>query len=102
MIRYRLAKYASIGWRYQNVTESRASNFLLEGLITWRDYEIQVAAYNNRGAGVFSKSEYITTQEGGTVRAEVSSVVRAADQISFNLDIREYFATRSMSTWSEN
>lgn len=65
IVRYRLADYADIPWIYKNVSDSRTLNILLEDLITWREYEIQAAAYNNRGTGVFSKSQYITTSEGG-------------------------------------
>lgn len=38
---------------------------LLEQLITWREYDIQVAAYNDRGLGVYSKPIEVTTAEGG-------------------------------------
>lgn len=63
-LRYRLANYPDIPWIIVNVTEPRSRNFLLEDLITWREYEIQVAAFNERGKGVFSKALYITTLEG--------------------------------------
>ncbi|KAK6013259.1 fibronectin type III domain protein [Ostertagia ostertagi] len=41
----------------------------LTQLITWREYEIQVAAYNHRGLGVFSKSIDVTTAEGVPTQA---------------------------------
>ena len=40
-------------------------NFLIQDLITWKDYDIQVAAYNNKGTGVFSPSILVKTREGG-------------------------------------
>jgi hypothetical protein len=40
-------------------------NFLIKELITWKDYEIQIAAYNNMGIGVFSEGVKIKTREGG-------------------------------------
>jgi protein sidekick len=41
-------------------------NYLIKELITWKDYEIQIAAYNNMGVGVFSDGVKIKTREGGT------------------------------------
>jgi protein sidekick len=40
-------------------------NYLIKELITWKDYEIQIAAYNNMGIGVFSEGVKIKTKEGG-------------------------------------
>ena len=40
-------------------------NYLIKELITWKDYEIQIAAYNNMGIGVFSDGVKIKTREGG-------------------------------------
>lgn len=64
IIRYRLANYASLPWLEKNVSNGHARNAPLEHLITWREYEIQIAAYNHRGMGVFSKPLYVTTLEG--------------------------------------
>ncbi|MFH4973852.1 hypothetical protein AB6A40_000561 [Gnathostoma spinigerum] len=64
LIRYRLANYASVPWLEKNITNGQIRNAPLEHLITWREYEIQVAAYSNRGMGVFSRPLYITTLEG--------------------------------------
>lgn len=65
IVRYRLANYASLPWIEKNISNDHARNVPLEHLITWREYEIQVAAYNDRGMGVFSKPIYVTTLEGG-------------------------------------
>lgn len=65
IIRYRLANYATLVWNERNVSDGTKRNALLDHLITWREYEIQVAAYNHRGMGVFSKPIYVTTLEGG-------------------------------------
>ncbi|KRY55869.1 Protein sidekick -like protein, partial [Trichinella britovi] len=64
IVRYRLANYPDIPWNYHNISDSRTRNWLITDLITWREYEIQAAAFNERGMGVFSKSLYITTLEG--------------------------------------
>lgn len=39
-------------------------NYLIGGLIIWKNYEIQVAAYNVKGVGVYSRSIQIKTKEG--------------------------------------
>lgn len=39
--------------------------YLIQDLITWKDYVLQVAAYNNKGVGVYSDSIRIKTKEGG-------------------------------------
>ncbi|EYB98311.1 hypothetical protein Y032_0132g1710 [Ancylostoma ceylanicum] len=63
VVRYRLAGY-TLPWIEKNVTTKDARNTAIDQLITWREYEIQVAAYNHRGLGVFSKSIDVTTAEG--------------------------------------
>ena len=42
----------------------QARRELIEPLITWREYDIQVAAFNDRGLGVFSRPVTISTNEG--------------------------------------
>lgn len=64
VLRYRLANYPDIPWITVNVTDPRSRNHLLDELITWREYEIQVAAFNERGKGVFSRALCVTTLEG--------------------------------------
>ena len=39
-------------------------NYLIEELITWKDYEIQMAGFNRIGTGKFSKSITVKTREG--------------------------------------
>jgi protein sidekick len=39
-------------------------NYLIQDLITWKDYEIQIAAYNNKGIGIYSPSLKVKTREG--------------------------------------
>lgn len=41
--------------------------YLIQDLITWKDYVLQVAAYNNKGVGVYSDSIRIKTKEGGKI-----------------------------------
>ncbi|KAK8775217.1 hypothetical protein V5799_031434 [Amblyomma americanum] len=61
VVRYRLAGYSSSAWSTHNVTTTRA---LLEDLIVWQNYAIEVAAYNEKGLGVFSPSIPVRTLEG--------------------------------------
>lgn len=49
----------------QNVTNEAQRNYLIQELITWKDYVLQIAAYNNKGVGAFSDGIKIKTKEGG-------------------------------------
>ncbi|PAV92252.1 hypothetical protein WR25_09019 [Diploscapter pachys] len=69
IVRYRLAGYSSLTWNEKNITTKDARNAVIDQLITWREYEIQVAAYNHRGLGVFSHSIEVTTAEGVPTQA---------------------------------
>ncbi|XP_050687397.1 protein sidekick-like isoform X4 [Eriocheir sinensis] len=79
MVRYRLHGYKDSQWYYRNITKERIKtvqrfvsgykyknqyNYLINGLIIWKKYEIQVAAYNVKGVGVYSHSIQIKTKEG--------------------------------------
>lgn len=39
-------------------------NYLITDLITWKDYIVQIAAYNNKGVGVYTDGAKIKTKEG--------------------------------------
>jgi len=39
-------------------------NYLIQDLITWKDYEIQISAYNNKGIGIYSQGIKVKTREG--------------------------------------
>ncbi|KAG7176448.1 sidekick-like 1 [Homarus americanus] len=64
MVRYRLWGYKDSQWYYRNITKENQHNYLIGGLIIWKDYEIQVAAYNIKGVGVYSRSIRLKTKEG--------------------------------------
>ncbi|CAB3242123.1 unnamed protein product [Arctia plantaginis] len=64
VIRYRLRGYENSPWTYQNITNEAQRNYLIQDLITWKDYNVQIAAYNDKGVGVFSDSYTIKTKEG--------------------------------------
>ncbi|XP_045491212.1 protein sidekick isoform X2 [Colias croceus] len=64
VIRYRLKGYDSSPWTYQNITNEAQRNYLIQDLITWKDYNVQIAAYNDKGLGMFSDSFTIKTKEG--------------------------------------
>jgi protein sidekick len=86
-IRYRLAGYSSAKWNELNISNPHARNALIEPLITWREYEIQVAAYNERGCGVYSKPIEVTTLEGIPMQAPQNVEVRIIN----STDIRVSF-----------
>ncbi|KAI8435034.1 hypothetical protein MSG28_003463 [Choristoneura fumiferana] len=64
VIRYRLRGYDNSPWTNQNITNEAQRNFLIQDLITWKDYNVQIAAYNDKGVGVFTDSYIIKTKEG--------------------------------------
>ncbi|XP_037919149.1 protein sidekick isoform X4 [Hermetia illucens] len=64
IIRYRLYGYNNSPWTTQNITNEAQRNYLIQELITWKDYTVQVAAYNNMGVGVFTEGAKIKTKEG--------------------------------------
>ena len=64
LVRYKLAGYTDTQWYYKNVTNAAQFSCILEDLIVWRNYEIQVGAYNEIGIGAFSPSIFIRTKEG--------------------------------------
>lgn len=74
ILRYKLNGYKDIAWTSRNITNEAQRSYLLQDLITWKDYLIQVAAYNNMGVGVFSEGIRIKTKE--SVPEEAPSDIR--------------------------
>ncbi|XP_021701141.1 protein sidekick isoform X4 [Aedes aegypti] len=64
IIRYRLFGYNASPWNYRNITNEAQRNYLIQELITWKDYIVQIAAYNNMGVGVYTEGAKIKTKEG--------------------------------------
>ncbi|KAL0272261.1 UNVERIFIED_CONTAM: hypothetical protein PYX00_005306 [Menopon gallinae] len=64
IIRYRLSGYNESPWTLRNITNEAQKNYLIPDLITWKDYTVEIAAYNNKGVGVFSRGINIKTREG--------------------------------------
>ncbi|KAM9750644.1 protein sidekick-2 isoform 2-T2 [Dama dama] len=78
IIRYCLAGLP-VGYQYKNITDADVNNLLLEDLIIWTNYEIEVAAYNSAGLGVYSSKVTEWTLQGvptvppGNVHAEATN-----------------------------
>ncbi|XP_034188407.2 sidekick cell adhesion molecule isoform X3 [Osmia lignaria lignaria] len=64
VLRYRLYGYNDSPWTIQNITNEAQKNYLITDLITWKDYIVQIAAYNDKGVGVFTEGLKIKTKEG--------------------------------------
>ena len=58
IVRYRLFGYNDSPWSYRNVTKQLQRTYLITELITWKDYEIQIAAYNFKGKKVKNRSQF--------------------------------------------
>ncbi|XP_065549614.1 protein sidekick-2 isoform X1 [Lathamus discolor] len=63
IIRYCLAGLP-VGYQFKNITNAEVNNLLLEDLIIWTNYEIEVAAYNSAGLGVYSMKVTEWTLQG--------------------------------------
>lgn len=63
-LRYCLAGLP-VGYQFKNITDADVNNLLLEDLIIWTNYEIEVAAYNSAGLGVYSSKVAEWTLQGG-------------------------------------
>lgn len=64
-IRHKLAGYASdTDWYTKVVSDAAHLTYILDDLIVWQNYEIQVAAENDKGVGPFSSSIVVRTKEG--------------------------------------
>uniref|UniRef100_A0A8C4MRQ0 Sidekick cell adhesion molecule 2 n=1 Tax=Equus asinus asinus TaxID=83772 RepID=A0A8C4MRQ0_EQUAS len=78
VIRYCLAGLP-VGYQFKNITDADVNNLLLEDLIIWTNYEIEVAAYNSAGLGVYSSKVTEWTLQGvptvppGNVHAEATN-----------------------------
>lgn len=62
--RYRLAGLPG-EYQQRNITSPEVNYCLVTELIIWTQYEIQVAAYNGAGLGVFSRAVTEYTLQGG-------------------------------------
>ncbi|XP_072943917.1 protein sidekick isoform X2 [Epargyreus clarus] len=85
VIRYRLRGYDNSPWTYQNITNEAQRNYLIQDLITWKDYNVQIAAYNDKGVGVFSDSYTIKTKEGVPEAAPDNVHCEPANSTSINV-----------------
>ncbi|XP_055994092.1 protein sidekick-2 [Sorex fumeus] len=63
IIRYCLAGLP-VGYQFKNITDPDVTNLLLEDLIIWTNYEIEVAAYNSAGLGTYSSKVTEWTLQG--------------------------------------
>ncbi|NXA30009.1 SDK2 protein, partial [Ibidorhyncha struthersii] len=78
IIRYCLAGLP-VGYQFKNITNADVNNLLLEDLIIWTNYEIEVAAYNSAGLGVYSMKVTEWTLQGvptvppGNVQTEATN-----------------------------
>lgn len=58
----------------KNITSPDQTSLLLEDLIIWTNYEIEVAAYNGAGRGTYSQKVTEWTLQGGEELTLVSQI----------------------------
>lgn len=63
-VRYRLTGLP-VDYQTKNISSPDVTNLLLEDLIIWTNYEIEVAAYNGAGLGTYSHKVTEWTLQGG-------------------------------------
>ena len=65
IVRYKLAGYAEhTPWYTKEVQNPAQLSYLLDDLIVWQNYQIQIAAFNEKGVGTYSQSIFVRTKEG--------------------------------------
>ncbi|XP_069123043.1 protein sidekick-like [Argopecten irradians] len=63
-IRFKLADYPSASYQLRNATIWPLTSYELTNLIIFQEYEIQIAAFNSQGVGVYTSSIRVATMEG--------------------------------------
>ncbi|XP_030834826.1 protein sidekick-2 [Strongylocentrotus purpuratus] len=63
IVQWRMDGY-NTAFQFNNITNYRQTSYEITGLITWKIYEIQVAAYNGAGVGAFTNTIDVRTNEG--------------------------------------
>eukprot|EP00057_Strongylocentrotus_purpuratus_P005232 XP_003730493.1 PREDICTED: protein sidekick-2 [Strongylocentrotus purpuratus] len=63
IVQWRMDGY-NTAFQFTNITNYRQTSYEITGLITWKIYEIQVAAYNGAGVGAFTNTIDVRTNEG--------------------------------------
>ncbi|XP_041473856.1 protein sidekick-2-like [Lytechinus variegatus] len=63
IVQWRMEGY-NTAFQFHNITNYRQTSYEIVGLITWKIYEIQVAAYNGAGVGAYSNAIDVRTNEG--------------------------------------
>lgn len=94
-VRHRLAGYQSESdWYSSDIVDTTHLVYVLDGLIEWQKYEIQIAAENDKGVGPWTPSSFVRTKEGKpvkpprNVRAESTSAT--AVKISWTQPPQQY------------
>ncbi|KAK3593323.1 hypothetical protein CHS0354_031382 [Potamilus streckersoni] len=84
-IRYKLKSYSSNPFDYANVTQSAQLSYELKGLAYFEFYELQIAAYNGKGTGVFSESITVRTLEGHPTASPENVTVEATNSTTITV-----------------
>lgn len=87
MIKYQLKGYQD--WNLKNVSKinPKRNFYSLDGLTVFSTYNIRIAAYNERGVGVYSKSVSAKTKEGTPSRPPtINDTSKAISSTTIQLD----------------
>ncbi|RWS11549.1 sidekick-like protein [Dinothrombium tinctorium] len=86
IVRYKLAGYSETPWFGKNITNPAQLSFILDDLIVWQNYEIQVGAYNEMGIGSYSPSIYVRTKEGKPASAPTKVSAEAINSTAIRIN----------------
>ncbi|XP_070294548.1 protein sidekick-2-like [Salvelinus sp. IW2-2015] len=83
-VRYRLTGLP-VDYQSKNISKPDVTNILLEDLIIWTNYEIEVAAYNRAGLGTFSHKVTEWTLQGVPTIAPSKVQVEAVNSTTIRI-----------------
>lgn len=85
LVRYRLSSYPQNTWSYRNITTEAQRSYSIDNLITWREYDIQISSYNDKGVGAYSQSIKARTKEGLPLAAPTEVRVAAVNSTAIKV-----------------
>ena len=99
-LRYRLTGLP-VDYQIKNISSPDVTNLLLEDLIIWTNYEIEVAAYNGAGLGTFSHKVTEWTLQGGKRSHHQCYSVIFSESAFICVNFKQAFYSRIMNMHDE-
>ncbi|OAF71869.1 C-protein, skeletal muscle slow isoform [Intoshia linei] len=84
-IRYKLGGYSDLTWKFINVNDVATKQYTIVNLIVFTAYDVQIAAYNEKGTGVYSEMMNVSTLEGIPIEPPVIVKIEAMSSTSVGI-----------------